>query len=804
MKRRQKEASIASVALLLSLFGSGPIAASLKSHPVLAQTSPTSLPLPSALPSGTTIGIDGTSSMATINQMLKQRFEQKFPGTVVNLGTGGTAAALKAVLDGKLDIAAIGRSLTNAEKAKGLVAKPLSFRKIAIVVGATNPFKGNLTFEQFAKIFRGEITNWSQVGGAPGAIRVVDRPESSDTRQAFQKYPVFQAAPFKAAANAETLSEDSTEAMIKALGKDGIGYAIVDQVTDNADVRIVSMHNTLPTDPRYPFSQPLAYVYKGPQPNAGATAFLSYATAPESQQTIDTTKTDTIAPTTLPSATIAPSPEATSPSPVAEATPEKPSGFPWWLLLAIPLLGGLLWWLLKDRSAPAPGVVAAKTEPSRLILTPRHCKDAYAYWEVPEAAKAEARRQGGEKLALRVYDVTDIDLRYQKAHSVQQFDFHDDQQDLHVPIPVDNRDYLAELGYVTRDNGWVSIVKSDHVRVPACTPTVARPDRLGTVLKTGAAVAGAAGTAAAVKSFASDRAAGSLLDVDDKSRLILVPRNADDAYAYWEVSDAAKESLRRQGGEQFALRLHDVTGGVDLEHKSPHYTHQFDCNELSQDRHIPLSVLTKNMPNKFMGDREYVAELGYVTDNDRWLKLARSAPVTLPITASPGNLVGETVKAGSGAMSDSLNTAFKVGGATLAGATAAVASAWTNAPATVDHTPAIETTHPSVKQESRIILVPRNAKEAYAYWEVTEEDRAERRRQGGEKLVLRVYEVTGMDMDSVPAHSMQSFECHELDQDRHVPIPVSDRDYVADIGYTTQDGRWLSIIRSFHVRVPAA
>ncbi|MBW4583150.1 MAG: DUF4912 domain-containing protein [Tildeniella nuda ZEHNDER 1965/U140] len=799
MKSRTKEASIASVALLLALVSSAPLAASLNIRPVLAQASPTGLPLPTAVPSGTTIGIDGSSSMATINQALKQRFEQQFPGTDVKLGSSGTAAALQAVLSGKLDLAAIGRSLTAAEKAQGLIATPLSRRKIAIVIGSANPFKGNLTLEQFAKIFRGEITNWSQVGGAPGAIRVVDRPDTSDTRQSFQNYPVFKQAPFKVAPGAVKLTEDSTDAVIKALGTTGIGYAIVDQVTDKAGATIVPMHNTLPTDPRYPFSQPLGYAYKGPEPNPGAQAFLGYATAPESQQTVETAKTETIAPSTAPSA-IAPSPEATTPSPVA--APAQTTGFPWWLLLALPLLGGLLWWLLKGRGAPAGVVAAAKADPSRLILTPRTCKDAYAYWEVPDAAKADLRRQGGEKLALRVYDVTDIDLNHHQAHSVQQFDCHADQQDLHVPIPVDNRDYLAELGYVTGDDRWLSLAKSDHVRVPACPPVgTEAPDRMGTVFKTGAAVAGVAGAAVAAKSFASDRAQGSYLDPDDQNRLILVPRNDDDAYAYWEVSDAAKESLRRQGGETLTLRLHDVTGGIDLDQQSPHSTKQINVDELAQDRHIPLATLRHESQGNTFGQRDYVAELGYATGTDRWLTLARSAPVQLPVSSSPSNLVGESVKAGSAAVSDGLGTALKMGGAAVAGAAATAAGAWTSARAALDHG---ATSHPvSTEKGSRIILVPRSAKQAYAYWEVSQADKDDRKRQGGETQVLRVYEVTGMDMDSVPAHSVQSFECRESDQDRHVPIPVSDRDYVAEIGYTTKDGRWLSIIRSFHVRVPA-
>ena len=92
------------------------------------------------------------------------------------MAASSTDEALKSLLDGKIDLAAIGRPLSAAEKAQGLKETPIGREKIAIIVGSDNPFSGDLTFEQFAKIFRGEITNWSELGGAPGAIRFIDRP----------------------------------------------------------------------------------------------------------------------------------------------------------------------------------------------------------------------------------------------------------------------------------------------------------------------------------------------------------------------------------------------------------------------------------------------------------------------------------------------------------------------------------------------------------------------------------------------------------------------------------------------------
>ena len=168
--------------------------------------------------------------MIVINEALKKRFEEKFPGTKVELAASGTDEALKALLKGDINLAAVGRPLTSQERSQGLVAVPVGREKIAIIVGSDNPFKGNLTFEQFAKIFRGEITNWSQVGGSPGPIRFIDRPNASDTRRSLSNYKVFRVAKFATGADATQLPQDDTAAIVRDLGKNGISYAVVSQV----------------------------------------------------------------------------------------------------------------------------------------------------------------------------------------------------------------------------------------------------------------------------------------------------------------------------------------------------------------------------------------------------------------------------------------------------------------------------------------------------------------------------------------------------------------------------------------------
>ena len=104
--------------------------------------------------------------------------------------------------------------------------------------------------------------------------------------------------------------------------------------------------------------------------------------------------------------------------------------------------------------------------------------------------------------------------------------------------------------------------------------------------------------------------------------------------------------------------------------------------------------------------------------------------------------------------------------------------------------------------ESRIVLMPRDPQWAYAYWDVPNSHKEELRRQGGQQLALRIYDVTDVDINHQAPHSVQEYLCDEMAREWYLPIPVSDRDYVADIGYRCADGRWLVLARSASVSIP--
>lgn len=104
--------------------------------------------------------------------------------------------------------------------------------------------------------------------------------------------------------------------------------------------------------------------------------------------------------------------------------------------------------------------------------------------------------------------------------------------------------------------------------------------------------------------------------------------------------------------------------------------------------------------------------------------------------------------------------------------------------------------------ESRIVLMPRDPQWAYTYWDIPNEHKEELRRQGGQQLALRIYDVTDIDLGYQSPHNVQEYPCDELAREWYLPVPVSDRDYTIEIGYRCADGRWLVLARSAPVRVP--
>jgi len=241
---------------------------------------------PTTVPSGTTVKIDGSTSMVQINQALKSSFEQQFPGTTVNTNAGGSDKGIQDLMSGNVDVAAISRPLTFQETSQGFVAVPVTKDAIAIVVGDKNPFRRGLSQNQVRGIFQGQITDWSKVGGTAGTLRVINRPPESGTHQTFQEF-VLQGQNFGTTPNITTLPQDATTPLLRALGTSGIGYATYSQAVNQKTVRTVAVDGLTPEAPNYPYQRTLYYVYKQPA-SPQVQAFLGYVTSDKGKDAIAT------------------------------------------------------------------------------------------------------------------------------------------------------------------------------------------------------------------------------------------------------------------------------------------------------------------------------------------------------------------------------------------------------------------------------------------------------------------------------------------------------------------------------------
>ncbi|MBD1913900.1 substrate-binding domain-containing protein [Leptolyngbya sp. FACHB-8] len=372
-------------------------------HATRSTPAPAPFPPPQEVPEGTILEVDGSRSLILLNETLRRQFEEAFPGTTLRMAADGTPDALNRLQQGGVDLVAIGRPLSSQEKAEGLAEVPLRREKIALIVSKDNPFQGQISFDQFARIVWGEITNWEQLGGSDRPVRFIDRPETSDTRQSLRYYDIF-AGKVRTGKTAVPVDGDETAGVIEALGKDGIGYALYSQVKDNPDVRIVKMHGVSADSSLYPYSQSQGYVYRKENVSEGAQAFLGWATSDPGKAAVTAARNVTwsqlpaevLAANAAQSSggprtagtTTANSPQGTGSEPAVTGAasssdrPAEPSGaftttaprgattteptapssntegpdaaFPWWIFLIPLLLAGVLLLLRRRHEASAP------------------------------------------------------------------------------------------------------------------------------------------------------------------------------------------------------------------------------------------------------------------------------------------------------------------------------------------------------------------------------------------------------------------------------------------------------------------
>ena len=223
-----------------------------------------------------TVSTDGSTSMEKVIGALSESFMGANDGVTVNYNPTGSGSGITAVQEGTCDIGLSSRALKDEEKAAGLKETVLAYDGIAIIVHPDNPVS-DLTLEQIAKLYTGEITNWKDVGGNDAEVVLIGREAASGTRDGFES---ITGTKDKCQYRQELTS---TGDVITAVSQnpDAIGYASLASVKDT--VKALNVGGVTPSeatvkDGSYLVQRPFVLVtVEGKALSPAAQAFFDYA-----------------------------------------------------------------------------------------------------------------------------------------------------------------------------------------------------------------------------------------------------------------------------------------------------------------------------------------------------------------------------------------------------------------------------------------------------------------------------------------------------------------------------------------------
>jgi phosphate transport system substrate-binding protein len=235
----------------------------------------------SKLPTLIEVRVGGSTSMARMTRYLSERASSYSTNMSISYFQKGSDEGMKELRNGKVDVAALSRELTDSEKQEGLIAVYIAEDPIAVVVGKYNPIE-DLSDEQVEQIFRCEVTDWSQVGGKLGFIKAINRGHASGTRVSFQKQALKEK---EFCGDIETWRVDETIPILRQLGSNGVTFATYSDVAEQSIANVVKINGLMPNASNYPYHHPLYFVYKSD--NQAGAEFLKYINSPEGRRAIE-------------------------------------------------------------------------------------------------------------------------------------------------------------------------------------------------------------------------------------------------------------------------------------------------------------------------------------------------------------------------------------------------------------------------------------------------------------------------------------------------------------------------------------
>ena len=232
-----------------------------------------------------TVSTDGSTSMEKVIGALGESFMANNSGVTFTYNPTGSGSGITAVSEGRCDIGLSSRALKDEEKENGLVETVLAYDGIAIIVNNDNPVS-DISLEDLAKVYTGEITNWSELGGNDAEIVLIGREAGSGTRDGFES---ITGTADKCQYRQELTSTGDVITNVSQ-NPDAIGYASLASVKDSVkalSVDGIEANEDTIKDGTYAIQRPFVLVTKeGVELSSTAQSFYDFATSSEANDII--------------------------------------------------------------------------------------------------------------------------------------------------------------------------------------------------------------------------------------------------------------------------------------------------------------------------------------------------------------------------------------------------------------------------------------------------------------------------------------------------------------------------------------
>ncbi len=243
--------------------------------------------------------VKGSDTLINVVQKLAEEYMKANPDKMVSVTGGGSGTGISALINKKCDIANSSRLMKPKElelaasRASNPVRVVVALDSLSIIVNPDNLVE-QLTVDQVGKIYKGEITNWKEVGGKDMPISLYGRQSNSGTYD-FMIEEVMKGdySPSMKQMNGNAQIVEGIKADPSSIGYVGVGY-----VKNSQGIKVLKVANKSgataysPLDVanvkngNYPITRPLNQYVDGSL-KGGAKDFVAFELSAAGQKIVE-------------------------------------------------------------------------------------------------------------------------------------------------------------------------------------------------------------------------------------------------------------------------------------------------------------------------------------------------------------------------------------------------------------------------------------------------------------------------------------------------------------------------------------